>query len=77
MAYQRLNSTQPAPRREEMARNSPTPHDHIQDKHPHSIFHSHSHDEHDHEHDAEQIVQAFQTAGKLWFWLVEAYAVCS
>jgi hypothetical protein len=60
MAYQRLNSTQRASQRKETTQGG---HDDIHDKHSHSIFHSH--DEHDHGHDAEQIVQALQTAGEL------------
>jgi len=63
MAYQRLNSTQRDPQREEMTQNGITHHDHTHDKHSHSLFHSHSQDEHDHGHDAEQIVQALKTAG--------------
>jgi len=63
MAYRRLNSTQRASQRKETTQNGVTRHDHIHDKHSHSIFHSH--DEHDHGHDAEQIVQALQTTGEL------------
>ncbi|KAG1734726.1 cation efflux family-domain-containing protein [Suillus paluster] len=63
MAYRRSNSTQRDPQREEIKQTGETHHNDAHGKHSHSIFHSHSHDEHDHGHDAEQIVQALQTAG--------------
>lgn len=65
MAIRRVNSTQRGSQREEMTQEGVNRHNDAHDKHSHSIFHSHSHDEHDHGHDAEQIVQALQTAGKL------------
>lgn len=65
MAIRRANSTQRGSQREEITQNGVDGHNdaHHDGKHSHSIFHSHSHDEHDHGHDAEQIVQALQTAG--------------
>ncbi|KAG0706127.1 cation efflux protein [Suillus ampliporus] len=63
MAYRRPNSTQRDSQKEEITQNGVTHHNDAHGKHSHSVFHSHSHDEHDHGHDAEQIVQALQTAG--------------
>lgn len=63
MAIRRANSTQRDSQREEITQNGVNHHNDAHDKHSHSVFHSHSHDEHNHGHDAEQIVQALQTAG--------------
>ncbi|KAG1737654.1 mitochondrial iron ion transporter [Suillus lakei] len=61
MANRRANSTQRNSQREDVTQNGVNRHNDVHGKHSHSVFHSH--DEHDHGHDAEQIVQALQTAG--------------